>query len=48
MNTLTELLWQDGKLWVVVVVIMIVLAGWLYAFLQIGRRAQKVKQRLKR
>ncbi|WP_198174785.1 CcmD family protein [Spirosoma arboris] len=45
-TSLTEALRQDGKIWVVIVVIAIVLLGWLYYLLRIGNRVRKVKQRL--
>ncbi|WP_461093887.1 CcmD family protein [Spirosoma gilvum] len=46
MDQLAEILRQDGKIWVVVAVISIVLAGWLYYLLRIGSRVSKVKRRV--
>lgn len=45
MDNLTEALRSDGKLWVVIVVIMIVLLGWLYYLLKIGGRINKVRKK---
>ncbi|WP_461139580.1 CcmD family protein [Spirosoma pomorum] len=47
MEQLTDLLRQDGKLWVVVAVIAVILSGWLYYLLGIGKRVDKVKHRIK-
>ncbi|WP_246859313.1 CcmD family protein [Spirosoma sp. KCTC 42546] len=46
MDKLTEILREDGKIWVVVVVIGVVLSGWLYYFLRIGSRVNRVKRRM--
>ncbi|WP_020596260.1 CcmD family protein [Spirosoma panaciterrae] len=46
MNQLAEILRQDGKIWVVVAVIGVVLAGWLFYLLRIGSRVNKVKRRV--
>ncbi|MBN8825879.1 MULTISPECIES: CcmD family protein [unclassified Spirosoma] len=46
MDQLAEVLRQDGKIWVVVAVIGVVLSGWLYYLLRIGSRVNKVKQRI--
>lgn len=45
-TSLTETLRQDGKIWVVVVVMVIVLIGWFSYFLRIGSRLNKVKRRV--
>lgn len=45
MDQLTELLRQDGKIWVVVAVMGIVLFGWLIYLVGIGHRVSKVKKR---
>lgn len=45
MDQLTELLRQDGKIWVVVAVMGIVLLGWLMYLVGIGHRVSKVKKR---
>ncbi|WP_232073981.1 CcmD family protein [Spirosoma aureum] len=47
MNQLTEILRADGKIWVVVVVIGVVLSGWLYYLLGIGNRVHKIKRRVR-
>ena len=46
MDQLTELLREDGKIWVVVAVITVVLSGWLYYLLKIGNRVNTVKRRV--
>lgn len=43
MVSITEALRSDGKLWIVV--IMIVLLGWLYYLLKIGGRINKVRKK---
>lgn len=48
MDQLTELLRQDGKIWVVVAVMGIVLVGWLVYLVGIGHRVSKVKRRASR
>lgn len=45
MDQLTELLRQDGKIWVVVAVMGIVLLGWLGYLVGIGHRVSKIKRR---
>ncbi|WP_332369430.1 CcmD family protein [Spirosoma telluris] len=45
-TSLTETLRQDGKIWVVVVVIAIVLLGWLTYFLRLGSRVGRLKRRI--
>ncbi|CAN5221136.1 hypothetical protein BH09BAC4_BH09BAC4_40430 [soil metagenome] len=45
MVNITEALRSDGKLWVVIVVVMIVLIGWLYYLLKIGGRINKVRKK---
>lgn len=45
MDQLTELLRQDGKIWVVVAVMGIVLLGWLVYLVGIGHRVSKIKRR---
>jgi hypothetical protein len=45
MVNITEVLRSDGKLWVVIVVIMVVLTGWLYYLLKIGSRINKVRRK---
>ena len=45
MDQLTELLRQDGKIWVVVAVMGIVLVGWLAYLVRIGHRVSKIKRR---
>jgi hypothetical protein len=47
-HTLKELLERDGKLWVVIVVIGIVLVGWSFDLFRTGRRVKKAEKRLKR
>ncbi|WP_405511774.1 CcmD family protein [Spirosoma sp. KNUC1025] len=47
MNQLTELLREDGKIWVVVAVVSVVLLGWLFYLLRIGRRVHKIKRRVR-
>ena len=46
MDQLAELLRQDGKIWVVVAVISVVLLGWLYYLLRIGKRTGEIKRRI--
>ncbi|WP_461137054.1 CcmD family protein [Spirosoma lituiforme] len=46
MDQLTELLRQDGKIWVVVAVIGVVLLGWFVYLVGIGHRVSKVKRRV--
>ncbi|WP_461064418.1 CcmD family protein [Spirosoma horti] len=45
MDQLTELLRQDGKIWVVVAVMSIILLGWLGYLVKIGHRVSKIKRR---
>lgn len=47
MDKISEALREDGKLWVVVVVIAIVLVGWAYDVFRTGRRMEKIKKRVK-
>jgi hypothetical protein len=47
MDQLTELLRSDGKIWVVIVVIGVVLSGWLFYLVRIGHRKEKVKRRIR-
>ncbi|WP_236668622.1 CcmD family protein [Hymenobacter rubidus] len=46
--SLTDFLRSDGKLWVVLLVIAIILLGWLFYVLQIGSRVRKLEQRNRR
>ncbi|WP_461094090.1 CcmD family protein [Spirosoma gilvum] len=45
MDQLTEFLRQDGKLWVVIAVMGVVLVGWLAYLVGIGHRVSKIKRR---
>jgi len=45
---ITEALRADGKLWVVIAVIAVVLLGWMSYLLRIGSRIRKVKNRIYR
>lgn len=47
MDSLTTLLRTDGKIWVVVAVVGVVLLGWLYYLLRIGHRIDRVRRRLR-
>ncbi|QMW04171.1 CcmD family protein [Spirosoma foliorum] len=42
---LTELLRSDGKLWVVVTVVLIVLLGWFFYLLRTGHRVDKIRKK---
>ncbi|WP_460500639.1 CcmD family protein [Hymenobacter agri] len=46
--SLTDFLRSDGKLWVVMLVVGIVLSGWLFYILRIGSRVRKLEKRNKR
>lgn len=46
MDSLTALLRTDGKIWVVVAVVGVVLIGWLYYLLRIGHRIDRARRRL--
>ncbi|SOD92190.1 CcmD family protein [Spirosoma fluviale] len=48
MDQLTDLLRQDGKIWVVVAVMGIVLIGWLVYLVGIGHRVSKIERRAHR
>ncbi|WP_461094067.1 CcmD family protein [Spirosoma gilvum] len=45
MLNLTETLRSDGKLWVVITVIFIVLLGWLYYLVRTGHRVHKLRRK---
>ncbi|GAB3893645.1 hypothetical protein GCM10028803_07970 [Larkinella knui] len=47
-DLLTKALREDGKIWVVTVVVAVVLLGWLYYLLRIGSRVNKLQLRIKR
>ncbi|WP_461095406.1 CcmD family protein [Spirosoma gilvum] len=47
MDQLTELLRSDGKFWVVIAVMGVVLLGWLFYLVRIGHRKDKIKRRIR-